>query len=213
MNGLSSDFYVILRKVLLDCHEFDSQASLRSVFVTRELALFRDRLPEAGNPSERVDAVVAFLLRKSLDDGRSLLPLFLATLRDRYAVGEEQRNRLNELVQFLHPSGEPPSPDQVVSLQLTSQDQISAFSSDPSSLLPGQRHQIETRQAELEKRFVVLTKQIGEIDTDIGLETLEFRKRPLVERRDDLEAERTVVSNQLAEIELKLAGIKQAPDP
>jgi hypothetical protein len=70
----------------------------------------------------------------------------------------------------------------------------------------------DTRQAELEKRFVVLTKRIGEIDIDIGRETEEFRRRPLVERRDDLEAERTVVKNQLAEIDLKLAGIEPTPD-
>ncbi len=67
---------------------FDSNAPLRAVFVTAELQPFQDGLPEAASKQDRVDQTLNYLVSRQLSDGRSLLPLFLATLRDRYQEGD-----------------------------------------------------------------------------------------------------------------------------
>jgi len=97
MTGLSNALYQRRRTALLKCSEFDSDASLRAVFVTDELRPFRDRLTAATNKSERVDTCLDFLLDKRLSDGRPVLPLFLVALRDGYQPGDALRDELNEL--------------------------------------------------------------------------------------------------------------------
>lgn len=99
MLTLSSKIYNCCRSTLLKCSEFESNASLRTVFVTEELFPFRDNLPEAASKTERVDKCLEYLLRKSLSDNRPLLPLFLATLRDKYCEGDALRDRLDALAQ------------------------------------------------------------------------------------------------------------------
>jgi hypothetical protein len=94
---LSSELYQRCRAILLRCTEFDSNASLRSVFVTDELHPFRSGLPEAANKNERVDNCLAHLLSKRLSDGQAVLPLFLAALRDRYPVEDALRQELEIL--------------------------------------------------------------------------------------------------------------------
>jgi hypothetical protein len=98
MPGLSSELYNRCRTILLKCSEFDSNASLRTVFATDELYPFHDRLPVAANKSERVDKCLEFLLDKCLSNGRPVLPLFLAALRDRYQEGDALRDELETLV-------------------------------------------------------------------------------------------------------------------
>lgn len=97
MAGLSSELYNRCRNTLIKCSEFDSSFSLRALFVTSELLPFRNTLPETANKSERVDTVLSFLLDKHLSDGRAVLPLFIAALRDRYQVGDALRDELESL--------------------------------------------------------------------------------------------------------------------
>ena len=59
MEGLSNELYNRCRTTLLKCNEFDSDTSLRAVFVTDELYPFRDRLPAAANRSPRLRASCA----------------------------------------------------------------------------------------------------------------------------------------------------------
>ena len=99
MQGIPGELHNRCRTTLLKCSEFDSDASLRTVFVTKELSPFRSGLPEAESKSERVDACLAFLVDKCLSDGRSVLPLFLAALRDRYQVGDALRDELGALAE------------------------------------------------------------------------------------------------------------------
>ena len=84
MTGLPSDLYRRCRDALLRCGEFDTNAALRTVFITPELIPFRDGLPEATAKAARVDAALDYLLPKQLSDGRAVLPLFLAALAERY---------------------------------------------------------------------------------------------------------------------------------
>jgi hypothetical protein len=97
MAGLPSELYTRCRDTLLACSEFDSDAALRALFVTTELAPFQNGLPDAASKNARVDACLAYLLPKRLNDGRPLLPLFLATLRDRYPAGDAMRDDIDAL--------------------------------------------------------------------------------------------------------------------
>lgn len=96
--ALSGVLYKRCRNELLRCSQFDSNAALRAVFVTDELAPFRDDLPEASSRAKRVDACLAYLLDKRLSDGQPVLPLFLEALRDLYLEGDSLRDALNSLV-------------------------------------------------------------------------------------------------------------------
>jgi tetratricopeptide (TPR) repeat protein len=116
--GLPSELYNRCRSVFLQCGEFDSDASLRAVFVTAELRPFRDGLRQAGSKGERVDACLDYLLPKRLRDGRPALPLFIEALRARYQPGDALRGelaRLNEAVKSVFgppfPEGEPDGDD------------------------------------------------------------------------------------------------------
>jgi hypothetical protein len=93
----SNELYHRCRDTLLKCSEFDSNASLRAVFVTDALSPFRSGLPEATSGSKRVDATLDYLLSQRLNDGRPVFPLFLEALRDRYQEGDALRDELEEL--------------------------------------------------------------------------------------------------------------------
>jgi hypothetical protein len=99
MSELSKDLYNRCRSVLLQCAEYEQDATLRAVFVTDELRPFQDGLPQATRRTARVDACLDYLLPKRLSDGRPALPLLLAALRDRYAEGDALRDALGALVE------------------------------------------------------------------------------------------------------------------
>jgi hypothetical protein len=97
MPGLPSDLYNQCRMVLIQCREFESYRSLRAVFVTEQLFPFRIGLSSADNPGELVDRCLDYLVDKCLSGGRPVLPVFLATLRDRYQPGDALRDDLQAL--------------------------------------------------------------------------------------------------------------------
>ena len=81
MPDLSQELYWRCHATLLKCDEFNSDASLRAVFVTAELKPYQDQLPEAKSKEDRVSLVIDHLWLKYLSDGRSVFPLFLTSLR------------------------------------------------------------------------------------------------------------------------------------
>lgn len=101
MSRLTSELYPLCRNILLKCSEFDSDTSLRAVFIIEELYPFRDGLPQATNREDRVDLCLDFLVPRRLDDGRAVLPLFLKTLRDRQCQGNILRDQLATLVEVV----------------------------------------------------------------------------------------------------------------
>ncbi|MBN2004037.1 MAG: HNH endonuclease [Anaerolineae bacterium] len=97
MAWLPSDLHIRCRTTLIKCSEFDNHASLQAVFVTEELAIYRDRIPQAASKDERVGQTTFFLLEQRLSGGRPVFPVFLATLRNKYASGDAMRDELEEL--------------------------------------------------------------------------------------------------------------------
>jgi len=101
MAELSSDLYRRCRNAFMQCSEFDSNALLRAIFITEELAPFSHALPEASNKAGRVDAALAYLIEKRLRDGRGALPLFVTALRDRYDNSDALWGELEALLSAL----------------------------------------------------------------------------------------------------------------
>jgi hypothetical protein len=96
--ALSSGLHTQCRATLLKCSEFDNLTSLRSVFVTSELIIYRDSLPQSINTKQDlVSQTVSALQNRRLSDGRSVLTLLVAQLRDLRNEGDALRDELDEL--------------------------------------------------------------------------------------------------------------------
>jgi hypothetical protein len=88
MSGLASDLTRRLREVLLRCGPFDSNRSLRAVFVDGRIHAWRDLVPEAASRAERVDAVIDKLLDRTDLQGVPALALLAEVLADRIPPGD-----------------------------------------------------------------------------------------------------------------------------
>jgi len=85
------------RETLLRCSEFDNHNSLRAAFVTAELRIFQNDLPECSTKSDRVSQTLAYLIPQRLTDNRPVLPLFLVELRNRRYEGDALHDELDQL--------------------------------------------------------------------------------------------------------------------
>jgi hypothetical protein len=110
MPGLPADLYNHCRTVLIQCREFESYRPLRAVFVTEQLFPFRIGLPSADNPGELVDRCLDYLVDKRLTGGYPVLPVFLATLRDRYQPGDALNDELQALYEVVQAAMTQPEP-------------------------------------------------------------------------------------------------------
>jgi hypothetical protein len=96
-NALSQQTLGRCRAAFEQCAEFTSDALLRSVFVTEELAPFRLGLPSASALGERIALALEYLLTKKHRSGQPALLFFVAALRDRYQPGDAIREELDAL--------------------------------------------------------------------------------------------------------------------
>lgn len=179
MPGLPIELYNRCQDILLKSGEFESNASLRAVFVTDELYQFRDRLPGAESKNDRVARCLNYLLDQQLSDGRPVLPIFLAALRDKYQPGNMLRDELGEIVEtiqatlassalhspLVHPSQITiSSPAQTVTwLHLSDLHFCEANAYDMNVVLEALLHDIDTRIKEDRLRFdfIVVTGDIA----------------------------------------------------
>lgn len=97
MSSLPNEIVCQCRQVLLKCQEFDNDKSLQAVFITPELSPFKSRLKSADSQEERVTFCLEYLLESRLSDWVSVLPIFLAQLRDRYDQNDALYRELTEL--------------------------------------------------------------------------------------------------------------------
>lgn len=110
MPRLPPDLYTQCRTILLQCREFESDRALRALFSIGELWAFRIGLPEAGNLTERVDLCLDYVLKQRLSGGRPVMPVLLATLRDRYELGDALRDDLQALFDAVQSAMTQPEP-------------------------------------------------------------------------------------------------------
>jgi predicted phosphodiesterase len=94
----------------MKCREFQSYRALQAVFVTEQLFPFRIGLPSANSPEERVSLLLDYLIGKRLSSGHPVLPVFLATLRDRYEPGDALRDDLDALYRAVQSAMAPQEP-------------------------------------------------------------------------------------------------------
>lgn len=102
MPVLPPELYPICRNTFIRCREFESYRILKAIFVTEHLFPFRIGLPQADSPEGLVDLCLDHLIGKRLSNGQPVLPIFIATLRDRYQPGDALRDDLEDLYTAIH---------------------------------------------------------------------------------------------------------------
>lgn len=95
--GISQDLLIRCHNTLIDCEQFNTHALLQSVFVTRELIIFRDSLRQTDSKAQRVSETISFLLDKKLNDGRLVFPIFLEMLCELHSHDDFRYRKLKEL--------------------------------------------------------------------------------------------------------------------
>lgn len=81
---IPSDLGAKLRATLLKSGVFHDDNVLRSLFTTPQLIHWRDQLPHANSPADRVDLVVDFLREQVTLQNENSLIVFLRTLSERF---------------------------------------------------------------------------------------------------------------------------------
>lgn len=79
---LDKELYNKLLAVLAECSQFETDATLRAMFVEQSLNQWQAGLPQANSISSRVSQVVDYLHKKQYQDGTNGLNLLLYRLRD-----------------------------------------------------------------------------------------------------------------------------------
>jgi V8-like Glu-specific endopeptidase len=102
MSGIPGKLLRSLKTTLAKCEQFETDRTLKAVFVNELLRPWRDQLPQANSVKERVDLVIDRLLNKRRADTQtSVLVLLLDVLRDDYVVDDSLYGELDDLVQEL----------------------------------------------------------------------------------------------------------------
>lgn len=79
-SGIDSDLIARIRRQLTSCGPFESDRSLRDVFLDRRINGWLNELPQANAVQERVDALMMYLFKKSDTSGQNGLVIFLRIL-------------------------------------------------------------------------------------------------------------------------------------
>jgi len=85
MQGLPQELYSRCFCTLKLCSEFDDDEGLKLIFMTPELFLLRDSLPQASTKHNRVGKIIGFLMEQSLSKRAPILPNLLKILAGNYS--------------------------------------------------------------------------------------------------------------------------------
>lgn len=99
MNGIPGDLYGRVQTALLRCGPFDSDRTLRPIFVDARLSAWRDLLPEASSRVERARAIIDALSERANPNGENALVLLLRVLAENTPPGDACRGQLAALVE------------------------------------------------------------------------------------------------------------------
>ncbi len=97
MTGIPQELVTRCHEVLSRCDEFESHQRLRAVFVTEELVIYQNGLPEARSKAERVSATVDYLRLKYLKSAQPILPFLLAALHELHDAEDGLKAELESL--------------------------------------------------------------------------------------------------------------------
>jgi hypothetical protein len=106
---LPAELHGRLRKLLMQCEEFESHSDLRSLFSDERLQPWRSGLRETSNIKSRVDQTIDYLRRQMNSAGEPVLLLFLQVLAERY---DEENARHQELLALWNELNGPATPAQ-----------------------------------------------------------------------------------------------------
>jgi V8-like Glu-specific endopeptidase len=94
MAGIPPNLLQEMRRLMLDCQEFQTGLSMQTLFVDARLHPFANSLPSADNRSQNVDNVIYHLHNRFLRDGSSALVTLITILAQRYGqeyLGDQLR--------------------------------------------------------------------------------------------------------------------------
>lgn len=98
MAGIPATLYKQLRRALIDSGYFESDARLRAVFTDARIHPWRDSLPQANQVSERAEAVIDYLYKKSRRDTQENgLVLLLQVLGEKFDEVDSRHQELFRL--------------------------------------------------------------------------------------------------------------------
>lgn len=100
-SGIPPNLNKQLRTVLLDCGPFATDQELKAIFVDERLSQWRNRIPQANNPTERVERAIEFLFTQHNNVGENALVLFVHALRDRHDKADACHQRLTDVASEL----------------------------------------------------------------------------------------------------------------
>ncbi len=82
MNGLSKELLASLRETLLRCGPFESDQSVKVLFLDSRIYQWRSRLQDATSANARVLSLINVLVDQENGDGENALALFINVLQD-----------------------------------------------------------------------------------------------------------------------------------
>ncbi len=101
MSGMDPGLLNRLRKTLIGCSAFASNAELRACFIDARIHPWLPQLPEADNLAQRVDAVIAYLYDKKNQSQENALFLLLHVLAEREDPADDRHQALLDLTNIL----------------------------------------------------------------------------------------------------------------
>lgn len=97
MSSIPSSLYVDLEKNLLESGVFDSNDTLKAIFVDERLEYWAYELPEATSRKNRVEITIDFLIRKYNYKQENALVLLLRVLGDRISMQDNRYEKFRRL--------------------------------------------------------------------------------------------------------------------
>ncbi len=96
-SGILSNLYSQLHTILLNCGSFATDREMKVIFVDKRLSPWQNRLPQADNPTGRVESIIDFLHNQHNDVDENALVLLLRVLHERLDPGDACHQRLVDL--------------------------------------------------------------------------------------------------------------------
>jgi tetratricopeptide (TPR) repeat protein len=152
MSDISSKLHSKLRDTLAKCCEqqFATDDTLKVCFVGEVLSPYKDRLPNAGNPNQRIDSLISYLNTRK-QGTKYVLVAFLEEMSEQQPLGDNYRNDLMELAHELESELNNTNLSAIEETTIEIVEQITAESSPTSNRRPSKT--IDELVDDLEREF------------------------------------------------------------